>query len=105
MGDVKQHLKESVEMWKKDIEQDPNTAFEYALDVVAKVNTKGQIIGGEVLLGYGGPTIIMTILPNVATIEGYWGRDYECELITNDEVVDALFERLKAYFVGVEIRE
>ena len=52
-------LKEILNSELKSLQKDYVGIIENSLDITYKVSTKGDIVGFEVLLTYGGPTMIL----------------------------------------------
>ncbi|HHC19339.1 MAG TPA: hypothetical protein ENK81_02935 [Euryarchaeota archaeon] len=74
------------------------------LEAIASIDTKGEIRNIVLVLSWGGPNIIATIVPPVIKIEGFWGGNYFFDIIDNNKLANELFDKFASYFEGIEVK-
>ena len=81
MNDVAiKRLKEMVESFVKEINENPISAIEEALDIIYQIDIKGEMKGFEILLTFGGPNIYL----EDDKVIGYWAGDKYYAYISSD---------------------
>ena len=64
-------LKEMVENFVEEINENPINTIDEALDIIYQISLKGEMKGFELLLAFGGPNIYL----EDDKVVGYWGGD------------------------------
>lgn len=90
------------EEWDQDWAENPDqgfTAGDYlkaALDLTFEMDTNREVIGGSILLAFGGPNIQLDL--RSGKVHGHWYGDYAEAMVTNREQLDDLIEELSNLF-------
>lgn len=73
-------LKEMVENFVEEINENPINTIDEALDIIYQISLKGEMKGFELLLAFGGPNIYL----EDDKVVGYWGGDKYYAYISSD---------------------
>ena len=73
-------LKEMVENFVEEINENPINTIDEALDIIYQISLKGEMKGFELLLAFGGPNIYL----EDDKVVGYWAGDKYFAYISSD---------------------
>lgn len=99
---IAQELNKPWEEWDLDLADDPDqgfTAWDYVqtiLDFTYELDSKRRVIGGSLLLSFGGPNIWLDL--RSGRVDGYWWGDHAQAFVTNREQLDELIECMSEIF-------
>ena len=74
------NLKQIVKAFVEDINGNPISIIEEALDIIYQIDIRCEMKGFEVLLAFGGPNIYL----QDNKVVGCWARDEYCSYISSD---------------------
>lgn len=90
------------EEWDQDLAEDPDqgfTAWDYmrdVLDFTYELDSDRRVIGGSLLLSFGGPNIQLDL--RSGRVHGHWGGNYAEAMVTNREQLDELIDHMSDLF-------
>lgn len=90
------------DQWDQDLAEDPDqgfTAMDYlqdVLDFTYELDSKRRVIGGSLLLAFGGPNIQLDL--RSGKVHGHWAGEYAEAMVTNREQLDELIECMNDLF-------
>lgn len=90
------------EEWDQDLAMDPDygfTAMDYlhdVLDFTYELDSDRRVIGGSLLLAFGGPNIQLDL--RSGRVHGHWWGNYAEAMVTNREQLDELIECMSEIF-------
>lgn len=90
------------EEWDQDLAEDPDqgfTAWDYmqdVLDFTYELDSDRRVIGGSLLLSFGGPNIQLDL--RSGRVHGHWGGNYAEAMVTNREQLEELIDHMNDLF-------
>lgn len=99
---IAQNLNTPWEDWDQDLAEDPDqgfTAWDYlhdVLDFTYELDSDRRVIGGSLLLSFGGPNIQLDL--RSGRVHGHWWGLYAEAMVTNREQLDELIDHMSDLF-------
>ncbi len=89
---IQQELERTVKELKKEIESNPLSIMDKAVDILLVKTLDGEIVGFSMGLVYGGPTVYWDYMRGVSKLIASWGNERIEEYVDIDVAEDVLEE-------------